>query len=295
MSKRFTEIMKWNDPWFRRLSIEAKLFWIYLCDNCDNAGVWKIDYELASFQIGGKITNDLLKEINLGKERVKESNDLMLVLDFINFQIGNIQNKKLTNLQINSKRLIEKYISTGFFTTNDFQLMLTGSLPVVNGYKYIGTSTGTSTGTSKGKGEKKLKGKKTLKFDFEAFWKLYPTRNGKKVGKQETLNLFIKSIATPEDYADLISAVKNYRICEQIENGYAKDPIRFLKNNFWKDWLTKNDNPAYVEPEPDNTQHISEADKKIQDEFYKLPPAEQERRKKENAEKLAEILRGAFK
>ena len=39
----------------------------------------------------------------------------------------------------------------------------------------------------------------------------------------------------------------------------------------------------------------AEADKKIQDEFYKLPPAEQERRKKENTEKLAEILKTAFK
>ena len=33
---------------------------------------------------------------------------------------------------------------------------------------------------------------------------------------------------------------------------------------------------------------------KIQDEFYKLPPAEQEKRKRENAEKLAEIMRGIF-
>jgi len=39
----------------------------------------------------------------------------------------------------------------------------------------------------------------------------------------------------------------------------------------------------------------AEADQKIQDEFYKLPPAEQEKRKKENTEKLAEILKTAFK
>lgn len=50
--KRFTETTKWNDPWFRRLSPYHKTFWEYIRDNCDNAGVWKVDLELASFHCG---------------------------------------------------------------------------------------------------------------------------------------------------------------------------------------------------------------------------------------------------
>lgn len=51
MSKRFTDTEKWNDPWFRNMSNEHKLLWYYLCDNCDNAGIWKVDFGMAEFKI----------------------------------------------------------------------------------------------------------------------------------------------------------------------------------------------------------------------------------------------------
>jgi len=41
MAKRFTASEKWEDLWFSELSNKYKLFWIYLLDKCDNAGVWE--------------------------------------------------------------------------------------------------------------------------------------------------------------------------------------------------------------------------------------------------------------
>jgi hypothetical protein len=58
MSKRFTETLKWADPWFRRLPPKMKIFWLYVLDNCDAAGVWNVDMDLASFMIGEKFNRD---------------------------------------------------------------------------------------------------------------------------------------------------------------------------------------------------------------------------------------------
>jgi hypothetical protein len=52
MSKRFTETEKWRDPWFRKLAPEHKLLWLYVLDNCDNAGVWDPDLELVAILAG---------------------------------------------------------------------------------------------------------------------------------------------------------------------------------------------------------------------------------------------------
>jgi len=41
MSKRFTDSEKWKDDWFFDLPDTLKLFWIYILDNCDHAGIWK--------------------------------------------------------------------------------------------------------------------------------------------------------------------------------------------------------------------------------------------------------------
>jgi hypothetical protein len=52
MSKRFTETEKWKDPWFRRLSPSEKLVFLFLIENCDNAGFYEPDTETMSFHIG---------------------------------------------------------------------------------------------------------------------------------------------------------------------------------------------------------------------------------------------------
>lgn len=47
--KRFTETLKWDDPWFRALAGAHKLVFLYVIDRCDNAGFWEVDEDAVTF------------------------------------------------------------------------------------------------------------------------------------------------------------------------------------------------------------------------------------------------------
>ena len=71
MAKRFSETKIWDDIWYQNLSLEWKIVWKYLCDRCDEAGIWKINFQLADFQIGKKIKwKEAGKCLNNGKNRI---------------------------------------------------------------------------------------------------------------------------------------------------------------------------------------------------------------------------------
>jgi len=81
------------------------------------------------------------------------------------------------------------------------------------------------------------KGKETKKKEeysepFERWWKTYPQRNGRKVGKKAAFEQFKK--ISKEDWVELKTATENYaREC----NGLPKDAERFLKSEFWNDFV----------------------------------------------------------
>ena len=47
--KRFTETLKWDDPWFRSLAGAHKLIFLYVIDRCNNAGFWEVDEDALAF------------------------------------------------------------------------------------------------------------------------------------------------------------------------------------------------------------------------------------------------------
>lgn len=73
---------------------------------------------------------------------------------------------------------------------------------------------------------------------FEEFWKLYPGRNEKKLGKAVTRKLFLD--LSDEDQALCLKAVREYaKLCRDTER-LPKDPQRFLKGKdgeFWRELI----------------------------------------------------------
>lgn len=115
------------------------------------------------------------------------------------------------------------------------------------------TSDGTSDGTANGhltgqrtdikrdtsnKNNKEKKKKKTdsaaasYSEAFERWWNSYPKRNGRKIGKTAASRMFEK--ISRKDWSGLKIATEHY--AEEC-NGKPKDAERFLRNDFWREYL----------------------------------------------------------
>lgn len=92
MAKRFVDTGRYSDPWYRSLSPSLKCYWEYLISNCDLAGAWKKDFDLAHFQVGGERVerDEMLAAFNKGKTRIIEFADYMFIVDFVSFQYGTL-------------------------------------------------------------------------------------------------------------------------------------------------------------------------------------------------------------
>jgi hypothetical protein len=91
--KRFTEALKWRDPWFRNLSVDGKLVFFYFVDNCDAAGVWDPDLQMANFCLKRDIDWDAVWK-EFGDRVVKLPNGKLWMRKFIHFQYGPELNPK---------------------------------------------------------------------------------------------------------------------------------------------------------------------------------------------------------
>jgi hypothetical protein len=89
--KRFTATDKWDKSWYRALKPRHKCLWDYVTSKCDCAGVWEPDWELASFQIGEKLTASDLAAFG---ERIKVFNGgKVFVVKFVEFQYGELSDQ----------------------------------------------------------------------------------------------------------------------------------------------------------------------------------------------------------
>ncbi len=86
--KRFTETGKWSKAWFQDLPAKQKLLWMYLCDNCDCAGFWSINWRQATFQIGEPVGADDLKAF--GDRVAVVDPETLHIVQFIQFQYGQL-------------------------------------------------------------------------------------------------------------------------------------------------------------------------------------------------------------
>lgn len=102
MSKRFTATEKWVDPWFCSLTPINKLFWIYLLDNCDHAGIWQVNWPLVKFHIWEEVIDHTL----FGNRIVVITSQKWFIPKFLEFQYGELNPENKVHSSV--LRLLER-------------------------------------------------------------------------------------------------------------------------------------------------------------------------------------------
>ena len=144
---RFTDETKWSDKWFRSLKSSEKLVWIYLCDNCDIAGFYEMDFGYIAYHTGLDV-NDVqgaIEGLTRGYLGAKGS-DFIWIKNFLKHQKNHILNP-------------ENNCHKGIIKRIDSKLDLFPSIP-----ELLGAKEPLFRGIGKGKGKGKGKGSHSSSF-----------------------------------------------------------------------------------------------------------------------------------
>jgi hypothetical protein len=106
MAKRFTDTDKWKKPFIRSLQAPYKLLWFYILDDCDHAGIWHVDMEVASIRIGHSVDEKTALK-NFGERVINFALGKWFIPDFIFFQYGQLTDKN--RLHISVFNILDKY------------------------------------------------------------------------------------------------------------------------------------------------------------------------------------------
>lgn len=112
MAKRMTDTDKWKKRFVRELTPQHKLLWFYILDDCNHAGIWEVDIDVASIRVGFDLSQDDLPSLFGDKVISFDNGDKWFIPDFIEYQYGELnQNSNVHKSVIN---LLNKYNLEGY-------------------------------------------------------------------------------------------------------------------------------------------------------------------------------------
>ena len=107
MAKRFTDTDKWKKGFIRNLPAKFKLLWLYILDDCNHAGIWDTDFEVASIRIGSKINEKEAVKIFAEQIKIFDKGNKWFIPKFIDFQYGTLNENSRRHQAV--IKLLDKY------------------------------------------------------------------------------------------------------------------------------------------------------------------------------------------
>ena len=112
MAKRMTDTDKWKKRFVRELTPQHKLLWFYILDDCNHAGIWEVDIDVASIRVGFDLSQDDLPSLFGDKVISFDNGDKWFIPDFIEYQYGELNQN--SNVHKSVLNLLNKYNLEGY-------------------------------------------------------------------------------------------------------------------------------------------------------------------------------------
>ena len=90
MAKRFIDTDLFRKPFMRSLEAPYKALWIYLLCECDHAGIWVVELDVAQIRLGMKLDPDKVLDKMQGAVVSIDDGTKWYLPDFVAFQYGTL-------------------------------------------------------------------------------------------------------------------------------------------------------------------------------------------------------------
>ena len=178
-----------------------KLFWVFILDMCNHAGILDFDLELFSFMLGVDFDKDKIKEVFGDRIKFFEDDNKLFIPSFIDFQYGSLSENNKVHLSVIN--LLKKQ---GLFK---------------------GLTSPIKKAMDKDKDKLKEKDKEKDMSTFNQFWDLYDYKQDKQDCVKKWFSL------TKADHHNILQAVPKY-ILSKPEKQYRLYPFKYLNRRSWE-------------------------------------------------------------
>lgn len=220
MAKRFSDSEKWKNSFLRGLKAPYKLLWLYLLDECDHAGIWQVDFQVAQLKIGEKLKVDEALKSFGDRIRVLDGGERWFVVPFIEFQYGPLNQKNRVHQSVIG--ILERY------NLIDKNLKIKDLISPLQGVK----EKDKDKDKDKDKEKEMIESEKIAYPSFEDFWNLYD----KKVDREACERKWLK--IPQRDREIMMNHIPGYKR-EQPDKQYRKNPETYLNNRSWQNEIIK--------------------------------------------------------
>lgn len=228
MAKRFYDTNKYRLPFIRGLQGAYKLLWDYINHDCDHAGIWIVDFEVAQLYLGSDIKINIDDSIKHFGEKVIvfDNGSKWFIPSFIEIQYGELNEKN--RVHQSAIILLKKFN----LIDENFKIIK----PLISPLQGVKEK---DKDKDKDKEEEKDKETNQEEFDFaevldqfpfDEFWDIYD----KKTGRPECEVLFSK---LSEKDKELIWAHVPKYVANTPDKTYRLNPQTYLnsKKRHWED------------------------------------------------------------